>query len=280
MALANTIFAFYSPMLILIRRERVVKRSAVRRGPGDNANFLLADIREPDLSWCILETMRMCQTIRTSFLERHVHAEAYCALVLSGGYEEAGDQGRYHLQAGQVVFHHRFEAHLDRFFKRGAVILNLHLPEGCSYKPGIAKVAAPDSVVHSAERSRDDAVELLISTATTVKLTCVDWPDELAEALIHNPSLKLSQWAEEKRLAPWTVSRGFAQVFGVTAEAFRARARARRAWKAIQDSPEPLAEIAAHLGFADQSHMTRSVKQLTGRGPQTWRTAANRFKTK
>jgi hypothetical protein len=43
MALANTIFAFYSPMLILIRRERVVKRSAVRRGPGDNANFLLAD---------------------------------------------------------------------------------------------------------------------------------------------------------------------------------------------------------------------------------------------
>jgi len=43
MALAYTIFAFYSPMLILIRTERVVKRSAVRRGPGDNPNFLLAD---------------------------------------------------------------------------------------------------------------------------------------------------------------------------------------------------------------------------------------------
>ena len=35
---------------------------------------------------------------------------------------------------------------------------------------------------------------------------------------------------------------------------------------AIRDTPEPLAKTATHLGFADQSHMTRSVKQLTGMG--------------
>ena len=103
----------------------------------------------------------MWQTIRTCFLMRHVHPEPYAALVLSGGYEEAGDQGRFYVQTGQVVFHDRLETHLDRFSKAGAVILNLNLPEGCSYKPGIAKVAEPDSIVHSAERSRDDAVELL-----------------------------------------------------------------------------------------------------------------------
>jgi len=41
----SLIFAFSSPRLILIRTERVVKRSAVRRGPvpDDNPNFLLAD---------------------------------------------------------------------------------------------------------------------------------------------------------------------------------------------------------------------------------------------
>jgi len=223
--------------------------------------------------------MRMWQTIRSSFLKRHVHAGRYVALVLSGGYEEAGDQGRFHVQIGEALFHDRLEKHLDRFPKAGAVILNLPLPKGCSCKPGIAKVADPDNIVRSAERSRDDAVELLISAAKFVKPPSMDWPDELAEALIHDPSLKLCQWAEERRLAPWTVSRGFAQVFGITAEAFRARARARRAWKTIQDTAEPLAKIAAHLGFADQSHMTRSVKQLTGGGPQEWRTAANRFKT-
>jgi AraC-like DNA-binding protein len=37
--------------------------------------------------------------------------------------------------------------------------------------------------------------------------------------------------------------------------------------------------IAAHLGFADQSHMTRSVRWLTGMAPQAWRFPANGFKT-
>jgi AraC-like DNA-binding protein len=45
------------------------------------------------------------------------------------------------------------------------------------------------------------------------------------------------------------------------------------------DSKEPLAKIATDLDFADQAHMTRSVKQLTGTAPQAWRHAANRFKT-
>jgi AraC-like DNA-binding protein len=80
-------------------------------------------------------------------------------------------------------------------------------------------------------------------------------------------------------LAPWTLSRGFAQVFGVSPEAFRARARARQARKSIETSAEALAQIAADLGFADQSHMTRGVKQLTGMAPKALRAAANRFKT-
>ena len=183
------------------------------------------------------------------------------------------------MHAGHVVFHDRFETHLDRFSKAGTVILNLHLPDGCSYKAGIAKVADPDSIVNTAERSRDDAAELILAGSTAVKLPCPDWPDGLAAALIHDPSLKLSEWAGQNKLAPWTVSRGFAQIFGVTPEAFRARARARQAWKSIQGTSEPLAKIAAHLGFADQSHMTRSVTQLTGTGPQAWRAVANGFKT-
>jgi AraC-like DNA-binding protein len=220
----------------------------------------------------------MWQTIRTSALRRHVHAEAYAALVLSGGYEEAGDHGRFQVNAGNVVFHDRFEAHLDRFSEEGAVVLNLRLAVDPS-TPGIARVADPDFVVRVAERSYRDAVDLLLSSATSWTPQHSDWPDELAATLMQNPSLKLSQWGEENGLAPWTVSRGFAQVFGVSPEAFRARTRARHALKSIQDTQQPLAIIAAELGFADQPHMTRSVKQLTGVGPQAWRSAANGFKT-
>jgi AraC-like DNA-binding protein len=215
--------------------------------------------------------MRMWQTIRASALDRHVHEEGYAALVLSGGYEEAGDRGRFQVKEGDAIFHEPFEAHLDRFSETGAVVLNLRLPVGRSYAPGIAKVADPDSVARVAEGSRRDAVDLLFSVTTSEVPRPADWPDVLAAALMQNPSLKLSQWAEKNGIAPWAVSRGFALVFGVSPEAFRARIRARYALKSIQDTQAPLARIAAELGFADQSHMTRSVKQLTGIAPQAWR---------
>jgi AraC-like DNA-binding protein len=224
--------------------------------------------------------MRMRQSIRASVLGRHSHEEAYAAVVLSGGYEEAGDHGRFQVKPGEVVFHGQFEAHLDRFYDGSTVVLNLRLPSGNSYTPGVARVADPDLVARVAERDRRDAVDLLLSLANSSTLQPADWPDELAAALLKNPSLKLSQWAETNGIAPWTVSRGFASVFGISPEVFRARTRARLALRFVHNTPTPLASIADNLGFADQSHMTRSIKQLTGIAPQAWRSAANGFKTK
>ncbi len=221
--------------------------------------------------------MRMWQTIRATVISRHVHEEAYAALVLAGGYEEAGDHGRFRVKAGDVIFHEQFEGHLDRF-ESGAVLLNLPLPGGC-FTPGIASVVDADSVARAAQRNRKDAVDLLRSMIVAVTPRSADWPDQLSAALIENPSLKLSRWGETKGIAPWEVSRGFSLVFGISPEAFRARMRARHALKSIRNTRTPLACIAAELGFADQSHMTRSVKELTGMGPRAWRCAANGFKT-
>ena len=222
----------------------------------------------------------MWQTIRAPILGRHVHTKAYAALVLSGGYEEAGDHGRFRVNGGDVIFHGQFEAHLDRFSKTGAAVLNLTLPLGHSWVPGVARVADPDGIARVAERSCRDAIDLLISLAIVRIPQPGDWPDELAAALIRNPSLKLSRWGEAHGIPPWAVSRGFGLVFGVSPEAFRARTRARHALKRIHDTRTPLADIAAELRFADQPHMTRSVKQLTGIGPGAWRSTANGFKTR
>jgi AraC-like DNA-binding protein len=227
-----------------------------------------------------MERMRTWQFIRASALGRHVHREAYAALVLAGGYEEAGDHGRFQVKAGDVVFHDPFEAHLDRFCHSGATLLNLPLPAGRCFTPGIARIADPDSIARLAEDSRRDAVDLLLSVARSESPQPADWPDVLAAALIQNPSLKLSQWGEQNGIAPWTISRGFAAVFAVSPEAFRARIRARQALKSILATHASLASIAAEFGFADQSHMTRSVKQLTRTGPQAWRSAANGSKTR
>jgi AraC-like DNA-binding protein len=244
------------------------------------ADVFLAAAIDCQFAWRIIGRMRTWQTIRVSGFGRHVHEAAYAALVLSGGYEEAGDRGRFQVEAGDVIFHDQFEGHLNRFPVSGAVVLNLRLPISRSYTTEIARVSDPDSFARIAEKSNRDAVELLFSLAISKTAQPADWPDELAAALIRNPSLKLSEWGETHGILPWTVSRGFASVFGISPEAFRARARARRGLKIIHHSRTPLARIAADLGFADQSHMTRSIKQLTGIGPQAWRSAANRFKTR
>jgi AraC-like DNA-binding protein len=177
-----------------------------------------------------------------------------------------------------VVLHDALEAHRNRF-PSAATVLNISLPDKYAFQPGLGRVDDPDALVRIAEKNEAEAAAVLLSVAQTQEPACHDWPEELAAALLQDPSLNLTAWSETNGISPWTLSRGFAQVFGIAASAFRARTRARQAWKAIQTTDTALAAIAAELGFADQSHMTRSVKNITGKGPHAWRSAANRFKT-
>ena len=102
--------------------------------------------------------------------------------------------------------------------------------------------------------------------------TVAEWNFGMEQELSRNTALNLTSWSHEQGIAPWTVSRGFESVFGVSPSVFRAVARARSAWRAIRTTGEPLVDIAARLGFADQAHMTRAVKCLTGNAPRAWRT--------
>jgi AraC-like DNA-binding protein len=215
--------------------------------------------------------MRMWQRIGGGTLARHSHESPYLALVLAGSFEEAGDLGRFQVRAGHVLLHDGFEAHIDRFGAMGATVLNLPLRLGQSFCPGAGTVADPDLIARHAEKSRMEATEMLLSIIDPCCVRVADWPDKLAADLIRDPSTRLSAWAEEEGLAPWKVSRGFTQVFGISPEAFRARVRARQAWKAIHRTEQPLVQIALQSGFADQAHMTRSVKQVTGMSPRAWR---------
>jgi AraC-like DNA-binding protein len=215
--------------------------------------------------------VRTWQRIREPFYKRHNHEHAYAAVILSGSYEEAGDHGRFRVQPGDVLIHESFESHLDRVSASGAVVLNLRLTTGHSFRAGMARIGDPDAVVRRAERSGSAAVEFLLSSLMPAPSAQADWPDALAADMIRDPSVSLADWGVAKGITPWAISRGFKQVFGVSPSAFRARARARLAWSAIREGDEHLAQLAVRLGFADQSHMTRGVKAVTGLTPQQWR---------
>jgi AraC-like DNA-binding protein len=204
-------------------------------------------------------------------LGRHTHGCAFAALVLKGGYEESGDVGRFAVREGDVILHERFEAHCNRTSPSGAVILHIPLPSDMHFRSGAGQSADPDLIARVVERSPSEAAALLLQTTQMKQPQFRDWPEQLAADLNRSASLNLTAWSKERGIAPWTLSRGFESVFGVSPSAFRAAARARRAWQAIRTTDEPLVDIAARLGFADQAHMTRSVRYLTGNVPRAWR---------
>ncbi|HXI87857.1 MAG TPA: helix-turn-helix domain-containing protein [Parvularculaceae bacterium] len=210
---------------------------------------------------------------------RHRHDRAYAAIVLSGGYEEAGSRGRFFLQPGDVLVHDAFEAHLNRFEKGGAEILNIGLARR-AICGGKGLVADPDLIARKAEEDALEAEEaLLVQFVPAGAEPGDDWPDALARRLALNPDCRLADWAAENALAPETLSRGFGRRYGVTPLAFRAEARARLAFAAITGAEVGLSDIAAATGFADQAHMTRAVTALTGASPAAWRRRSNFFKT-
>lgn len=209
-------------------------------------------------------------------IPRHRHVQAYAALVVAGGYEESGSFGRYRVRPGDVLLHRAFDSHLDHLGPRGARILSLPL-HGTPIQ-GFGRVPHLDDIVRLSQRDLIAAEASLMEQLKPHQVPAPDWPDMLASDLIGDPTLRLSGWAQHHGLAPETLARGFRKVFGMTPAAFRAEARAQAAWHRIVQTALPIAQVADQAGFADQSHMTRAIVELTGLSPGRWRTS-NRFKT-
>jgi AraC-like DNA-binding protein len=206
-------------------------------------------------------------------IPRHFHAKAYATVVLAGSFEETGSRGRFRVEPGDVLLHNAFDTHLNRVGKVGAKTLNLPLTDSV---PNLAhgRVSDVDAIVRIAERDPDGAAVCLLDRLQHVSPRIDDWPDILACDLASDQNSRLDRWSLAHGLAPETISRGFFAAYGTTPARFRAEARARRALHQIVFTTSPLAEIAACLGFSDQPHMTRAVRELTGMPPRNWRARA------
>jgi AraC-like DNA-binding protein len=206
-------------------------------------------------------------------LRRHRHVHAYAAVVLSGGYLEAGEAGRRLLNPGDVAVHAPFAAHLNSVGMNGARVLNLPVADVAD---AFGTVADPDAIVRLAQSNLADAAALLQAAFTPAHTQCLDWPDQLALDLSDNAVISFAEWASLQGLAPETLSRGFFRAFGVTPKRWRYEQRARRALHAIVDGAERLASIALDLGYADQAQMTRAVTDISGSPPSAWRKVNSR----
>ena len=199
-------------------------------------------------------------------MARHRHSQGYVALVLAGGYIEAGDRGRLRVEAGQAVIHGAHESHQDEFFGIGARVLNLPA-FGAELDAAVGHVDDADAIARLAERDLGQAAELLRETFRPSAARLNDWPDLLAASLAAEPDCSLAEWAETMGIAPQSLSRGFRRAYGTSPKRYRLELRAIRALRRLPGWQGSIAMLAAETGFADQAHLTRVIVALTGQTP-------------
>ncbi|MEU9048100.1 MULTISPECIES: helix-turn-helix transcriptional regulator [unclassified Kitasatospora] len=72
-------------------------------------------------------------------------------------------------------------------------------------------------------------------------------------------------------VSPYRLSRVFSRETGVSLTRYRNRVRVAQAMDQLSEGEASLADLAARLGFADQAHLTRTVREHVGHTPTVLR---------
>jgi AraC-like DNA-binding protein len=125
----------------------------------------------------------------------------------------------------------------------------------------------------------DRTIALPMRDRHTFELADRPWPmpaytevDQLIDAfdtagvLAHDAVIDAALRGLETAVSPRSVQRHFTRITGLSPQHVRQISRAREAVARLRTG-EAIAEVAYELGYADQSHLTRDVKRLTGYTP-------------
>jgi AraC-like DNA-binding protein len=215
---------------------------------------------------------------------RHTDGRSRISVVLRGGFHEEADAGAVRLGAGDVLLKSREVAHEDAFGEAGATILSLEFRADDPFDLG----ARPWGTALGAQAQRLATSLLEAAMAHDAAGVGAAGSDLIAMApsgpAPRHPPAWLSRLRSELEAVGLTgtdvgararqegvhavhASRLFRACFGVSITE-HAQAHAVRRALALMQAPEAsLGDIAAAVGFYDQSHMSRVFRRITGRSP-------------
>lgn len=208
---------------------------------------------------------------RDDALATHRHAAAYAALVLDGSHVETSVDGPRECTPGTLVLHPRFHAHGNRFGHRGARVVNLTLPADTHCASRALRVSDLREAKRCFERGDLAALQALLAGAAPApgESDGDGWRDAFLVAL-RDDDAPVGAIARRVGVSAAYASRALLRSHGMGPQALRRELRFRRAL-ALLDGGDRLADIAQQAGFADQSHMTRTVRAHSGLTPSQLR---------
>jgi AraC family transcriptional regulator len=229
---------------------------------------------------------------------RHSHDYTSVSVVLSGSLVER--VGSIDVEAGPlaVVVKPAGTEHADAFGPRGAVLVRFQVaPEWLTPlddgSPVIAEWRWGNSpavarwLLRLAEADRsagmdEDAVAECLGaidqdrrggqTALAGPGTGVPpWLCRLRERILDERNASVAMLAREVGMHPVYITRCFRRAFGMSISQFKRAVRVRAVAGRLAAGAETLATVASEAGFADQSHLTREFRRVTGVTPATYR---------
>ena len=203
-------------------------------------------------------------------LRTHRHDGAYAALVVDGSHVEMSADGPVECMPGTLVLHPRWHAHGNRFGSVGAKVVNLDL-DGAFTGEGLRVLRVHDAkdALEVFTRAPHRLGELVAACRTAPTPTLQPWQHAFLREL-EDGGLGIATLAQRAGVSLAHASRTFVKSHGMAPQLLRRELRCRRALRLLADGM-PLADIATASGFADQAHLTRTLRAATGAPPSRLR---------
>ena len=231
-------------------------------------------------------------------IRRHVHARPYFSILLHGGYRETYSGGVRECGPATAVLHPPGEVHSDQFLGAGGRIFRFEIIddaadsflareicETAELRNGRVRCLA--ARLYSESRSPDsfsplaaEALALEIigeATRNAFKEDKCGTPSWLVQAieLLHETlpdNLTVERIANVVGVHPVHLARVFRRRCGCSIGEYARNWRVEVASRQLATSTSPIGEVAAVAGFADQSHLCRTFKTVSGLTPKEFRT--------
>lgn len=222
----------------------------------------------------------------------HFHENPHLNFILNGGIVDKRQKCETERRAGDLMFFHAGEPHQTFYRSFPEINISFEINESLFSNNPFGETLQIESLCKSAntkftalkiynelairDEFSDSTIEMLIlnllSSETETKNERPKWVEKVIELLNDswNEPLSLNDLAAAANVYPTTISKHFPKYVSCTLGEYRRRLKIEKSLGFIKTSNQSLTEIAYQCGFADQSHFTRTFKQLTGFLPRQY----------